>query len=909
MSNSQEFSNHGNLIFDWEHPDNPSAPLSNSQRNFILDLGQEIKELGLFPNLKTDQQDVLSDTPETRTRDAEGVPDKMNNVREFMEWYTVREDEWYDREDLPFKNYLRQLSNQKQECDGILSQVDECLKHLKDLTLEYQSVSNKTNALHQVSEELLADQVKLIAVWDAVGDRMKHFKSLDRFVQSLDNNSLGVHSTNLANALDELNDHIHYLQTHSKFKESFNYLSRYQQCQRRLLTMMRDAVASGLSLATLHASANTASHYAKFQVARHNLRPIIALMEERVSHSELYDLMLAECHEAYVSERQTLIGPSVLKTMEGLVATNTSSGAVVDLCSLMRAACAFLIHVSLDEHKLYQQFFTVQTDTFDKYLETLCVSLYDVTRPLIIHMKHLESLAELCSILRLEMLQEQVSTNREALSAFGGIAEQLLHDVQERLVFRAHMYLRTDVAEYKPSPGDLAYPEKLHLMQSIAQSMHEQEVSMLNRSESRASLTSLTSAASQDVSKAVNPPLPTSSPADLHGMWYPPVRRTLLCLSRLYRCVERPTFQGISQEALSLCMLSIKSAAQHISINKSPLDGEMFQIKHLLILREQIAPFQVDFTVKEMALDFSKMKTAAAQLINRRTRLFSLSSNNSLLEFLLEGSPEVREQWLDSRKDVDRALKASCEAFIKHSTEHLMPFFLPFLEQAENWKSQESMKTQPWATPSAVTALVQNALKSIKAKLPGLQGTMQLYLANRDTEFILYRPIRNNVVGCFTRLHQVLVSSGYTSEEQTQIGCPTAEQAYVLVSSVSLLQQHAIAQQQQRKISTSSQHPLPERKISSNEGSERKISSSSQPDIDSAQGQKKISFEGIVNSGKETGDNRHTIPPKEVVLKESDSGDASVSEKLDGPVLESTTSIPQDLKKDESSGETVKAWV
>lgn len=58
------------------------------------------------------------------------------------------------------------------------------------------------------------------------------------------------------------------------------------------------------------------------------------------------------------------------------------------------------------------------------------------------------------------------------------------------------------------------------------------------------------------------------SPGDLHGMWYPPVRRTLVCLSRLYRCVERPIFQGLSQEALAMCIQSINEAAQAISAAK-----------------------------------------------------------------------------------------------------------------------------------------------------------------------------------------------------------------------------------------------------------------------------------------------------------------------------------------------------
>lgn len=394
----------------------------------------------------------------------------------------------------------------------------------------------------------------------------------------------------------------------------------------------------------------------------------------------------------------------------------------------------------------------------------------------------------------------------------------MLEDVQERLVYRTHIYIRSDILNYNPAAGDLAYPEKLEMMESIAESLKQANPTHQQHSRSGsnvsassievAQITANGNSGEKDQDVAGNeattvengrpPPLklnigiadPQSasnmpmSPADLHGMWYPTVRRTLVCLSKLFRCIDKTTFQGLSQETLSMCIQSLLLAAEGIKKRKDTVHAELFLIKHLLILREQISPFHVDFAIRETALDFSKIKDAAYGLYQHKSKLFTMNSNNALLQFIVEGTPQVTEYLVDSKRDVDNQLKKTCEDFIKNVTQSVIGPCQSFLVKAdvivkmnkdEADPHQVSLRQQPFANPEKVQELVTQTYKNVKSKVPGVQKGMSLYLSNKDTEYILFKPIKLNIQQAFQKLIQI-ISENYTEEEQQIIGCPSVEQ-------------------------------------------------------------------------------------------------------------------------------------
>ena len=74
--------------------------------------------------------------------------------------------------------------------------------------------------------------------------------------------------------------------------------------------------------------------------------------------------------------------------------------------------------------------------------------------------------------------------------------------------------------------------------------------------------------------------------------------------------------------------------------------------------------------------------------------------------------------------------------------------------------------------------------RNIKSKLPQLQANLHLYLANRDTEFILLKPVRGSVTSSYSRLAKILSTEHYTQEDVLIASCPSVDQITAIMNAI-----------------------------------------------------------------------------------------------------------------------------
>ncbi|KAG4167341.1 hypothetical protein ERO13_A13G188800v2 [Gossypium hirsutum] len=752
-----------NFASTWEQ----NAPLTEQQQRAIQMLSHAVAERPFPANLaqeRTSGQDkgLSVSTKDDNFRDSEAIDEILVNSNQFYKWFTDLESALRSETEEKYQHYVDTLVDRIQTCDDILRQVDETLDLFNELQLQHQAVETKTKSLHDACNRLVMEKQRLIEFAEALRSKLKYFDELENITSNFYSPNMNVGNANFLPLLKRLDECILYVENNPQYAESSVYLLKFRQLQSRALGMIRSHVVSVLKSASSQVQAAIWSSggnkeslsegveasiiYVRFKAAASELKPILEEIESKASRKE-YVYLLAECHKLYCEQRLSLI--------KGTVHQRISEFAKKEgLPSLTRSGCAYLMQVCQLEHQLFHHFFPSSSEDVSSLaplIDPLSTYLYDTLRPKLIHEANVDFLCEMVDILKAEVLGEQLSRKSESLAGLRPSLERILADIHERLTFRARTYIRDEIANYIPINEDLDYPTKLE---------HSVDV------------VSVTA---------------TNANPDVFKTWYPPLEKTISFLSKLYRSLEPAVFTGLAQEAVEVCSVSIQKASKLVAKRSTPMDGQLFLIKHLLILREQIAPFDIEFSVTDKELDFSHLLENLRRILRGQTSLFDWSGSTSLARTL---SPRVLESQVDAKKELEKILKATCEEFIMAVTKQVVDPMLSFVTKVtavkvalssgtQNQKRDSVMakplKEQAFATPEAVAELVQKVHSAIQRELPVVIAKMKLYLQNPSTRTILFKPIKTNIVEAHIQI-QSLLKAEYSPEEKRTINMVSIEE-------------------------------------------------------------------------------------------------------------------------------------
>ncbi|KAL8915816.1 MAG: hypothetical protein Q9172_006641 [Xanthocarpia lactea] len=672
-----------------------------------------------------------------------GIKDDL----EFADWYDDLENDLLDASHEEYTDYLKQLDLYSSHLDSLLSDTTNTLDLLTSLSDSFKDVEAQTTTFQNQCDGLTQEQKRLTQLADGISHNLKYYSFLEPVTRRLNAPGAGslVRSQEFSSMLARLDECLEYMAAHPEHREASTYRSRYRLLMTRGLTLIRVNFVNGLKEISadvlkriaerqLNDTTMSALLYAKFRVGASELKEVAQEIRKRTvrapgvdtgAESEYLGLM-NELYTSYSATRGKLIIPWITKKIRDVaVAPSTSK----ELVSFARNSISYMREMCSYEYDLWREWFEGEDGLYD-FLESACEPLYDELRPRIIHENDILKLCELCTLLQTRYMPDQ--EDDEPLAAneldFSVLIQPALEDAQTRLVFRTQAILRDEIERYKPKPDVLDYPacnRKVSLS-----GMKTQRPPTSGRKVSNAEPTTPMPKTPMIVEGGDSPngQWGFDTQAAFQG-WYPTLRKAIWLLSRIYRLVNSTVFDDLAHQIVHQTTFSLHHASTLISNNRTPADGHLFLIKHLLILKQQIVAFDIEYVVTpDINIDFSGVTNTFYELRERGglfdpRNLWKRMGGNLL--------PKVVENMLDAKVELDGRLRGVITDFTTAFADKITN---PISETAAAKKGFDSLKAV-------------NQAKSIAEKeVPLLRKKLDEYIDDRRTRETLVSAVQDLVV-------------------------------------------------------------------------------------------------------------------------------------------------------------------
>lgn len=676
---------------------------------------------------------------------------------------------------LYYTTYLDRLNIKIDEYKVVLDQTRQVNDQLDSSIKKFRKISQDTGAFIEETKTIYEKQSKLSNLTESIPKALHYFEVLDPIMRRLKHATSPaiVKKSSFTTMLATIDESLRFLDENSDLKDAAAYRIKFKQCLIRACELIShfltnllkqtnqeilDKTKNKNSLTGLPSTTRDAFLYSKFYTIADTFKTQVSEIVKRSNekaynkyHDELNSI-LYECFNHYFQTRLRLLTPVIWSHIDEIVVKDKDQGLV----KFIQDGKVYFQQLCADEYKLFVEFFPEKECHFkiNQWFLQLCEPLYDSIRVRVLKETDICTLCD--SVTLFAPYYEFEEGSEEYVKQFTDIQydklfEPIVQKVQARLILRVQIYVQQNILSYRPTRDVFMISNRRRKSKTSLQGGNEDATtsddnpdplleSYLSSFKNRSILPISPNDADD---KSIDSEESTDKISQLQT-YYPPLLKTLALLSKIYEMINSVVFDDLAHHVVHDCIVSLRNAYDMViksSAGKSDfnnLDISLAYLKNLLMLRDSIQNFNIQYTVNETYLDFSGVEGFFKSLKENGRNVLKKTKSSSILTLARELVPKVVNNMVDARTELISELRNVIKDFTESTS-------LELIDDALDINSDEDLLSKN-------VKLREN----IKARLPRIYEQILNYIDDQEIVTNLLDAVQELITQSYSKYYETI---------------------------------------------------------------------------------------------------------------------------------------------------------
>ena len=676
---------------------------------------------------------------------------------------------------LYYTTYLDQLNIKIDEYKVVLDQTRQVNDQLDSSIKKFRKISQDTGAFIEETKTIYEKQSKLSNLTESIPKALHYFEVLDPIMRRLNHATSPaiVKKSSFTTMLATIDESLRFLDENSDLKDAAAYRIKFKQCLIRACELIShfltnllkqtnqeilDKTKNKNSLTGLPSTTRDAFLYSKFYTIADTFKIQVSEIVKRSNekaynkyHDELNSI-LYECFNHYFQTRLRLLTPVIWSHIDEIVVKDKDQGLV----KFIQDGKVYFQQLCADEYKLFVEFFPEKECRFkiNQWFLQLCEPLYDSIRVRVLKETDICTLCD--SVTLFAPYYEFEEGSEEYVKQFTDIQydklfEPIVQKVQARLILRVQIYVQQNILSYRPTRDVFMISNRRRKSKTSLQGGNEDATtsddnpdplleSYLSSFKNRNILPISPNDADD---KCIDSEESTDKISQLQT-YYPPLLKTLALLSKIYEMINSVVFDDLAHHVVHDCIVSLRNAYDMViksSAGKSDfnnLDISLAYLKNLLMLRDSIQNFNIQYTVNETYLDFSGVEGFFKSLKENGRNVLKKTKSSSILTLARELVPKVVNNMVDARTELISELRNVIKDFTESTS-------LELIDDTLDINSDEDLLSKN-------VKLREN----IKARLPRIYEQILNYIDDQEIVTNLLDAVQELITQSYSKYYETI---------------------------------------------------------------------------------------------------------------------------------------------------------